>query len=118
MYKQPATGEREPTDPHGTNVCETASNRFVMTTGCRLKMHSSKNAPRSGIEMRDLFRRHRPLVHGGVRVNRRDFIAGLAVSPAAAASAIEQQRPGGTPAPNRPVTVTLLGTGTPAPSLK
>lgn len=60
-------------------------------------------------------------------MNRRDFIAGLAVTPAAAASAAAstaastiEQRPAGTPDPAqaRPLTVTLLGTGTPAPSLK
>ena len=60
-------------------------------------------------------------------MKRRDFIAGLAVSPVAAAvpsiqgaAAQEESRgPSSTPAKAapRPLTITLLGTGTPAPSL-
>jgi ribonuclease Z len=53
-------------------------------------------------------------------VNRREFIATLAVSPPVAATAVDEQRPAGTsaaPAP-RPLTITLLGTGTPAPSME
>jgi ribonuclease Z len=53
-------------------------------------------------------------------VNRRDFIATLAVSPAAAAGAVADQQAGGAPAKPtpRPLSITLLGTGTPAPSLE
>jgi len=51
-------------------------------------------------------------------VNRRDFIATLAVSPAAAATAAGERRSADIQAvPQRPLTITLLGTGTPAPSL-
>jgi ribonuclease Z len=51
-------------------------------------------------------------------VNRRDFLATLAVSPAAAATTVaDQQQPATAPSANRPLTITLLGTGTPAPSL-
>jgi ribonuclease BN (tRNA processing enzyme) len=48
-------------------------------------------------------------------MKRRDFIAALAAAPAIPAAAGDQQTPARPPA--RPVTVTLLGTGTPAPSL-
>jgi ribonuclease Z len=53
-------------------------------------------------------------------LNRREFIAtAAAVSPAALAGVGEQQ-PAGTPATTtaRPLAITLLGTGTPAPSLE
>jgi ribonuclease BN (tRNA processing enzyme) len=50
-------------------------------------------------------------------VKRRNFIAGLTAS--SAASAVDQEKsPGCPPAPARPVTITLLGTGTPAPSME
>jgi ribonuclease BN (tRNA processing enzyme) len=48
-------------------------------------------------------------------MKRRDFIAALAAAPALPAAAGDQQTAAWPPA--RPVTVTLLGTGTPAPSL-
>ncbi|MDO8681679.1 MAG: twin-arginine translocation signal domain-containing protein [Acidobacteriota bacterium] len=53
-------------------------------------------------------------------MNRRDFIATLAVSPAAAVTAAGVQQPAPTsPLPQpRPLTITLLGTGTPAPSME
>jgi ribonuclease BN (tRNA processing enzyme) len=52
-------------------------------------------------------------------VNRREFIAAAAVSPAAL-TGVGEQRQGGTPATTaaRPLAITLLGTGTPAPSLE
>ena len=52
-------------------------------------------------------------------MNRREFIAAAAVSPAAL-TGVGGQRPGGTPstAEARPLAITLLGTGTPAPSLE
>ena len=52
-------------------------------------------------------------------MNRREFIAAAAVSPAAL-TGIGEQRQGGTPstAAARPLAITLLGTGTPAPSLE
>jgi ribonuclease BN (tRNA processing enzyme) len=53
-------------------------------------------------------------------VKRRDFIAALTVASAAGAPAEGQERSPGTPAPPRakPLAVTLLGTGTPAPSME
>jgi ribonuclease BN (tRNA processing enzyme) len=53
-------------------------------------------------------------------MNRRDFIATLATSPAPMAAAIAEQRLADTPRATepRPLTITLLGTGTPAPSLE
>jgi ribonuclease BN (tRNA processing enzyme) len=52
-------------------------------------------------------------------VNRREFITAAAVSPAAL-TAVSEQTPTGTPErpERRPLTVTLLGTGTPAPSTR
>ena len=52
------------------------------------------------------------------RVKRRDFIAALAATPAVATTASGQERPPDSAKPSaKPVTLTLLGTGTPAPSL-
>jgi ribonuclease Z len=52
-------------------------------------------------------------------VNRRDFIASLAVTPAVVSGATAEQAAGAKPAPvSRPLSITLLGTGTPAPSLE
>jgi ribonuclease Z len=54
-------------------------------------------------------------------VKRRDFIAGLAASPSLAGVTRDQGQPrppDATPRPATPLTVTLLGTGTPAPSLE
>ena len=53
-------------------------------------------------------------------MNRRDFIAAIATSPAPVATAMAEQRLGtAAPAPQpRPLTITLLGTGTPAPSIE
>jgi hypothetical protein len=53
-------------------------------------------------------------------VNRREFIGTLAVSTPAVAAAADEQRPAGESATSepRPLTVTILGTGTPAPSLE
>ena len=52
-------------------------------------------------------------------MRRRDFIAALAASSAASTTAIGQERPpGGPPSAAKPLTVTLLGTGTPAPSME
>jgi ribonuclease Z len=48
-------------------------------------------------------------------MKRREFIAALAAAPVVAKTAAEMQVPPNTPA--RPLTITLLGTGTPAPSL-
>src|SRR5688572_22706298 len=54
-----------------------------------------------------------------VFVNRRDFIASLAVTPASVSGAAADQAAGTRPAPaSRPLSITLLGTGTPAPSLE
>ena len=51
-------------------------------------------------------------------MKRRDFIAAIAATPVVGTLSAEQERPGGPQAkPARPLTVTLLGTGTPAPSL-
>jgi ribonuclease Z len=52
-------------------------------------------------------------------LDRREFIAAVAATPVAAATAAADQG-ANTPAPKapRPLSVTLLGTGTPAPSLK
>ncbi len=52
-------------------------------------------------------------------VNRRDFIASMAAAPVAAVSAGEQ-RPADAPATAqaRPLAITLLGTGTPSPSME
>jgi ribonuclease BN (tRNA processing enzyme) len=52
-------------------------------------------------------------------VNRREFIAAAAVAPAAL-TGVDEHRPAGTPATieARPLAITLLGTGTPAPSLE
>jgi ribonuclease BN (tRNA processing enzyme) len=52
-------------------------------------------------------------------VNRREFIAAATVSPAAL-TGVGEQRSGATPATAaaRPLAITLLGTGTPAPSLE
>src|SRR5688500_2074102 len=61
-------------------------------------------------------------IHYGIRLRsarlvmkRRDFIAALAVAPALPAAANHEQ--GAARPAARPLTVTLLGTGTPAPSL-
>ena len=53
-------------------------------------------------------------------MNRREFIGTLAVSTPAAAAAADEQRPTGLSATSepRPLTITLLGTGTPAPSME
>jgi ribonuclease Z len=52
-------------------------------------------------------------------VNRREFIATAAISPAALTAAGEQKSTGTPAAPEtRPLTITLLGTGTPAPSME
>ena len=53
-------------------------------------------------------------------MKRREFIAAMAASPSAAAAAVGEQRAAGTPAASqpRPLAITLLGTGTPAPSLE
>ena len=52
-------------------------------------------------------------------MRRRDFIAALAASSAASTTAIGQERPpGAAPSTAKPLTVTLLGTGTPAPSME
>jgi hypothetical protein len=50
-------------------------------------------------------------------MERRDFLAGLAASSAASAGVDQEHSQGASTAPGRPLTVTLLGTGTPAPSL-
>jgi ribonuclease Z len=51
-------------------------------------------------------------------VKRREFIAAIGASSAVSAAAVDQQgRPPSKP-PSRPLSVTLLGTGTPAPSLE
>jgi ribonuclease Z len=52
-------------------------------------------------------------------MKRRDFIAALAAAPAVPAAESGQQRPSDSPPPPpvKPLTITLLGTGTPAPSL-
>jgi hypothetical protein len=51
-------------------------------------------------------------------VKRRDFIATVAASTAAVPSTAAQERAPSVPPPaRRPLTITLLGTGTPAPSL-
>ena len=51
-------------------------------------------------------------------MDRRDFIASVAVSPVAAAAAAADSALDATQTPaSRPLTITLLGTGTPAPSL-
>ncbi len=59
-------------------------------------------------------------MHRGVAVKRRDFIAALAASSAASTTAIGQERsPGSSQTqPAKPLTITLLGTGTPAPSIE
>ena len=53
-------------------------------------------------------------------MNRRDFIASMAVTPATAAAAFGEQQGTGTPPASlpKPLTITLLGTGTPSPSLE
>ena len=53
-------------------------------------------------------------------MNRRDFIATMAASPVAAAANVTDQRPAETASTSqaRPLAITLLGTGTPAPSLE
>jgi len=48
-------------------------------------------------------------------MNRRDFIGAIAASTAALPASGEQAEP--RPKSPRPLTITLLGTGTPAPSL-
>jgi ribonuclease Z len=51
-------------------------------------------------------------------MKRRDFLAAMAVSStASAASSADDRAQGGQPAPPKPMAITLLGTGTPAPSL-
>ena len=52
-------------------------------------------------------------------MDRREFIATVAVSPVAAATAATEQNAAGATAAraSRPLSITLLGTGTPAPSL-
>ncbi|MBY0494856.1 MAG: hypothetical protein K2Y23_11630 [Cyanobacteria bacterium] len=50
-------------------------------------------------------------------MDRRDFIASVAVSPVAAATAAASES-GAVEQAARPLSITLLGTGTPAPSLK
>ena len=51
-------------------------------------------------------------------LKRRDFIAALAASPALPITTPDQERPSGSPATStKPLVITLLGTGTPAPSL-
>lgn len=50
-------------------------------------------------------------------MKRRDFIAALAAAPAVPTAASGQQRASDSPPPVKPLTITLLGTGTPAPSL-
>jgi ribonuclease Z len=50
-------------------------------------------------------------------VKRREFIAALAASPAAATTALGEEQGPAASASGRPLTITLLGTGTPAPSL-
>ena len=61
----------------------------------------------------------------GASVKRRDFIAGLAATPSLAAATrdsaptqTQSQPPDAPSRPPTPLTVTLLGTGTPAPSLE
>lgn len=53
-------------------------------------------------------------------MKRRDFIAALTVASAASGQAVGQERSREAPAPPpaRPLAVTLLGTGTPAPSME
>ncbi len=52
-------------------------------------------------------------------MNRRDFIASLAATPVLAGGAVAEQAAGARPpAAARPLSITLLGTGTPAPSLE
>ncbi len=53
-------------------------------------------------------------------MNRRDFIASMAVTPVAAAASAAEQGAGEQSAtsPPKPLTITLLGTGVPAPSLE
>jgi len=50
-------------------------------------------------------------------VDRRDFIASVAVSPVAAATAVAAETSDSQAPASRPFSITLLGTGTPAPSL-
>ena len=51
-------------------------------------------------------------------MKRRDFIAALAASPAIAGATNDQDRPSSAQTTStKPLTITLLGTGTPAPSL-
>jgi ribonuclease BN (tRNA processing enzyme) len=50
-------------------------------------------------------------------MKRRDFISALAAAPVVAGTAAEQQRSTGSVSSGKPTTITLLGTGTPAPSL-
>jgi ribonuclease BN (tRNA processing enzyme) len=51
-------------------------------------------------------------------VKRRDFIAALGASSAVSAAAVDQESGPPSKPPSRPLSVTLLGTGTPAPSLE
>jgi ribonuclease BN (tRNA processing enzyme) len=53
-------------------------------------------------------------------LNRRDFIASIAASPVAAAASVSDQKPSeaSSTSQTRPLAITLLGTGTPAPSLE
>jgi ribonuclease BN (tRNA processing enzyme) len=51
-------------------------------------------------------------------MKRRDFLTALAATPAVGTAALEQEQSSGTAAKSaKPLTITLLGTGTPAPSL-
>ena len=50
-------------------------------------------------------------------MKRREFIAALAATPVIPTRTDEQDRPAAKAAAARPLTITLLGTGTPAPSL-
>jgi ribonuclease Z len=51
-------------------------------------------------------------------LNRRDFIATMAVTPVAAATGAGEQRAADAPSVSKPLAITLLGTGTPTPSLE
>jgi len=51
-------------------------------------------------------------------LDRREFIAAVAVSPVAAVTAANEQAPAPSARAAKPLTITLLGTGTPTPSLE
>src|SRR5262249_18616430 len=54
------------------------------------------------------------LVIRGAAMKRREFLTALAATPAAGKAALGQERSSGTPAKSaKPLTITLLGTGTP-----